>query len=159
MTSATADQSFNRTYPAVPESIPQARREICQLAARSGASRQKIENIRLTASEALTNAVLHAYHDQPGALHVTAVVVEGEMWLLIADDGCGLQAEADSPGLGLGLALIARSSDHFSIGPRSAGGVELRMRFNLAPFAGTYHGRGSAASASAPLSSRFSTTI
>ncbi len=157
--SAIAEQSFNESYPAVPESIPRARRAICELAAQSGASRQKLENIRLTASEALTNVVLHAYHDEPGSLHVTAVVVEGEMWLLVADDGCGLQADADSPGLGLGLALIARSSDHFSIGPRSAGGVELRMRFNLSPFAGTFHGRGSAASASIPLSSRFSTTI
>jgi anti-sigma regulatory factor (Ser/Thr protein kinase) len=157
--SATAEQSFSRTFRAVPESIPQARREICDLAAQSGASRQKLENIRLTASEALTNAVLHAYRDEPGSFHVTAVVVEGEMWLLIADDGCGLQANANSPGLGLGLALIARSSDHFSIGPRSAGGVELRMRFNLSPFAGTFHGRGSAASASVPLSSRFSTTM
>jgi anti-sigma regulatory factor (Ser/Thr protein kinase) len=157
--SATAQNSFNRTYRAVPESVPSARREICALAAQSGASPQKLENIRLTSSEALTNAVLHAYGGQPGALHVTAVVVDGEMWLLIADDGCGLQAEVDSPGLGLGLALIARCSDHFSIGPRGAGGVELRMRFNLAPFANTFHGLGSAASASRPLSSRFSTTI
>jgi anti-sigma regulatory factor (Ser/Thr protein kinase) len=155
-----AQHSFNRTYPAVAGSIPEARRDICELAELSGAPTQKLENIRLTASEALTNAVLHAYDEESGLVHVTAAVVDGELWLLIADDGCGLQAQANNPGLGLGLALIARCSDHFSIGPRAAGGVELRMRFSLgSALASGFYSLGSVASASRPLSSRFSTTM
>lgn len=163
--SAAVIDSLSRSYPAIPFSVPEARADICRLAERAGASDETMESIRLAASEGLTNVVLHAYRDEPGQMSVTAAVVDGEMWLLISDDGCGLHAEANRPGLGLGLALIANVADHFTIGAPSVGGVELQMRFDLVPagvrtsgHALSAQSRGSAASAMRPASSRFSTT-
>jgi anti-sigma regulatory factor (Ser/Thr protein kinase) len=130
---STVERTLTKSYPAIPASVPLARGELAHLAAFSGASPEKLEAVRLAASEALTNAVLHAYPQGPGAVHVTAAVASTELWILIADDGCGLDARSRRPGLGLGLALISQVADDFTIGSRATRGVELQMRFDLAP--------------------------
>jgi serine/threonine-protein kinase RsbW len=123
--------TLNATYPAEPPSVPRGRRELTDFAVAAGAGPRQVEAIRLASSEALTNAVVHAYRGEPGLLHVTAAVTSGELWILIADDGSGMQARADRPGLGLGLALIAQMSDELAIVSRANGGTEVRMRFDL----------------------------
>lgn len=87
--------------------------------------------MRLAASEAMTNSVVHAYGGGPGLIYVNATVASGELWILISDDGCGLRPRADPPGLGLGLGLISEVSDDFAIVSRATGGTEVRIRFNL----------------------------
>jgi serine/threonine-protein kinase RsbW len=119
------------TYPAEPESVSRARHALSEFAATAGADREQVDAVRLAASEAVTNAVLHAYRGDPGSVHVTAAVVSDELWILICDDGCGLEARPDRPGLGLGLALISQVSDELAVVPRASGGVEVRMRFML----------------------------
>jgi anti-sigma regulatory factor (Ser/Thr protein kinase) len=157
-------ESLSESYAAVPGSVPAARNAVAAFAASAGATEQQIERIRLAASEALTNVVVHAYvrarGADPGRIHVNACVTEAGLWLLIADDGAGLHPRDDSPGLGMGLALIAHSSQELSVANRSSGGTEVRMRFPLG--AGSDppddHRRGSDFSASLPASSSFSTT-
>jgi anti-sigma regulatory factor (Ser/Thr protein kinase) len=124
-------KSLTESYPALPGSVAEARRRLSSFAADAGSDEEQIEAVRLASSEALTNAVLHAYRGEEGRIHVTAAVVEDELWVLIADDGCGLEPAPDRPGLGLGLGLIAQLSDHLAIAPRANGGTEVRMRFNL----------------------------
>jgi serine/threonine-protein kinase RsbW len=125
-------QTLTITYPAEPDSVPRARRTLSDFAATAGANRTQVDAVRLAASEAVTNAVLHAYRDEPGSVHITAAVVCDELWILISDDGCGLESGPDRPGLGLGLALIAQVSDELAVVPRASGGIEVRMRFGLA---------------------------
>jgi anti-sigma regulatory factor (Ser/Thr protein kinase) len=119
------------SYPANPDSVGSARHRLTDFAAAAGATERQVEAVRLASSEALTNAVLHAYRGQAGSIHMTAALVSNELWVLIADDGIGLEPRADRPGLGLGLGLIAQLSDHLAIAPRASGGTEVRMRFNL----------------------------
>lgn len=120
------------TYRAEPETVPRARRAMSDFARAAGADSRQIDAVRLASSEAITNAVTHAYREQPGRVYVTAALVEGELWILIADDGCGLEPRTDRPGLGLGLGLISQVSDDLAIVPRAGGGTEVRMRFNIA---------------------------
>jgi anti-sigma regulatory factor (Ser/Thr protein kinase) len=124
-------RSLSETYSAQPESVARARSAVARFAAEAGVSRRQLDDIRLATSEAVTNAVVHAYGTQPGSVHLTAAIVDDELWVLIADDGFGLQPRSDRPGLGLGLGLIAQVSDDLAIVPRSSGGIELRMRFSL----------------------------
>jgi anti-sigma regulatory factor (Ser/Thr protein kinase) len=122
---------LRRSYPAVRSSVSAARRALAELAAASGAGDRQLDAIRLAASEALTNVVLYAYPGGAGQIHVTAGVAADELWILIADDGRGIKASPESDGLGLGLALISRLADGFSIVERSGGGTELQLRFVL----------------------------
>jgi anti-sigma regulatory factor (Ser/Thr protein kinase) len=151
---------LRETYPAVDSSVADARRALADFAAAAGAGEEQVESVRAAASEALTNVVLHAYPARVGHIQVIARLAGGELWVLIADNGCGLHAGRDSEGLGLGLALISQMTDGFSVVERSSGGTELRMRFCLSPARGSSDGqdRGSVAAATRPASPRFSTT-
>jgi serine/threonine-protein kinase RsbW len=124
--------ALSDSYPAVPEAVPLARRALADVAAAAGAGGERLEEIRLAVSEALTNAVVHAYREgDAGHFQVTAAVASGELWVLISDDGRGLHAWNDSRGLGIGLSLISGLSDDFAIVTRAAGGTEVQMRFDL----------------------------
>jgi serine/threonine-protein kinase RsbW len=151
---------LTRCYPAVPGTVPQARRALTEFAESAGATDEQIEAIRLATSEAVTNAVVHAYAGRPGEIHVSAAVAGDELWVLVADDGRGLHPREDSPGLGMGLALISDASDGFAIVNRSTGGTEIRMRFGLqeATVSDQDYEPESSASAVRPASSVFSTT-
>ena len=119
------------SYLAIAGSVPVARRAISDFAAGLGVGEQQLAAIRLASSEALTNVVRHAYRSRTGHFHVTASVAGDELWVLISDSGCGIHAGLEGDGLGLGLALIAKATDGFSVVAHSTGGTELRMRFSL----------------------------
>lgn len=158
--SLVGSNTLTQSYPAVPDSVPLARRELTSFAAAAGANGDQLDAIKLSVSEALTNVVMHAYQGGIGHIYVEADVAGDELWVLIGDDGSGLRATHDSPGLGVGLALIARSSDGLTIMNRAGGGTEVRMCFDLESGGlATYaDGRGSRFSASSPATPRFSTT-
>ena len=59
--------ALSESYPAVPEAVPLARRSLTSVAAAAGAAGERLEEIRLAVSEALTNAVVHAYRDGEAA--------------------------------------------------------------------------------------------
>jgi anti-sigma regulatory factor (Ser/Thr protein kinase) len=122
---------MSESYPAVAGSVSLARRAMTEFALAAGASQKQVEAVRLAVSEAITNAVLHAYGSRPGRVQLTACLVSRGLWVLVSDDGSGLRASSDRPGLGLGLGLIRQLSDHFTIVPRAGGGTELRLCFTV----------------------------
>jgi anti-sigma regulatory factor (Ser/Thr protein kinase) len=54
--------------------------------------------------------------------------------LVVTDDGHGMSPRPDSPGLGLGLPLIASLADKMEIrSPERGSGVAIWVRFALPP--------------------------
>lgn len=127
----SAKGQLSEQYPAVADSVPRARAAVAEFARQAGMAKDRIEGLRLAVSEAVTNVVRHAYPSGPGAVAVTAGQASDELWVLIADCGCGHQIVSSNPGLGFGLGIIAHECDELVIAERSAGGTELRMRFML----------------------------
>ena len=67
------------------------------------------DGVALAVSEAVTNAVIHAYRDrESGAVRIFASVVERALVVVISDDGPGMTPRTDSPGMGWGLSLISQ---------------------------------------------------
>jgi serine/threonine-protein kinase RsbW/stage II sporulation protein AB (anti-sigma F factor) len=127
--------TLSHSLPATADSVGRLRRAVANFAARHGASDRSLESVNLALSEALTNVVLHAYRDaaRPGPVLVVAVVRDRALVVTIADEGCGMTPRPDSPGLGLGMGLIARLADTFEVTPRGARpGIVVRMAFALA---------------------------
>jgi|SRR5437588_7614156 len=146
-----AGETFRRAYPASAESVPRARADLTRFACEAGIARDRLQLVRLAASEALTNAVVHAYEQPGGTIELSATYVSGELWLLVTDQGAGLRVRRQSQGLGLGLALIAQLVDDFQILSRATGGTELRMQFKIDSDTPPDQGRrGSVSSAAAP---------
>lgn len=119
--------------PAVPGSVPLVRGRLVAFAAEHGAGRALLAALGAAVSEAAANAVVHAFRerDAPGPIHVEADVEDGDLEIVIADEGDGFRA-GPAPGIGAGLSIVARSADGYAIRERVAGGVELWMRFRLA---------------------------
>ena len=88
-----------------------------------------IADVRLAVTEAATNAVIHAYAKAEGDLTVRAAMQDGELAIVIGDTGPGLVEGRDSPGLGLGLSIIARVAERLKIVNRSSG-TEIHMAFH-----------------------------
>ena len=108
------------------------RKGIVDFAARHGASRDAQTDIALAVSEALTNAVVHAFVKQPaGTMGLLAEAAADALLIRITDDGSGMTARADSPGMGVGLNLIANLTSSIEFRPGLRGtGTELRLRFD-----------------------------
>ena len=49
--------------------------------------------------------------------------------MTVSDEGAGMRARADSPGMGLGLALIANACDELAVDAGADGGTVVRMTF------------------------------
>jgi len=93
-----------------------------------------IAAVALCVSEAVTNAVLHAYRekDTPGPIEMTAYEDdEGCLWFSVRDDGQGLTPRPDSPGLGLGLPIISQTAAAMDVRTPEQGGTEIVMQFHL----------------------------
>jgi len=127
--------SLIESLPAVADVIPTLRHEVADFAQAVGVEEPRLDDVRLAVSEAISNVVLHAYVDRPGNVHVTARVVEDELWILVADDGRGHNASPTRAGLGWGLAFITDAADEFALAERAEGGTEARMVFRLSPAA------------------------
>lgn len=125
--------SLHESLPATPEVIPALRHALADYALSVGINGPQLDGVRLAVSEALSNVVLHAYEDEPGYVHVTANVVDDELWILVADDGRGHNASPIRAGLGWGLAFITDAADEFTLAERAAGGTEARMVFRIPP--------------------------
>lgn len=123
-------------YPAQPSQIPLIRMAVADVARRFGAGRDALLQINLAVTEAVTNAVVHAYRDSDAACAgAVRIVVQpdgrGCLDVRVRDDGVGLTPRVDSPGLGLGLGLMVHESDGFEARTPPGGGTEIVLRFRL----------------------------
>jgi stage II sporulation protein AB (anti-sigma F factor) len=144
---------LSESYSAVAASVGCARSDVAEVAAAAGLRGEELDRVRLVVSEAVTNSIRHAYPDEEGTIHVMSAVADGELWVLVVDEGRGLEATSPNPGLGLGLKIMERMSDGFMLAERAVGGLEARLQFALpVTCAGRRggHDRGSVASATSP---------
>jgi serine/threonine-protein kinase RsbW len=118
----------------VPASCARARHEVC--AALHGL-RVDVAAVALALSEAVTNAVVHAYRDRIGEgandrFEVRVRLEPDGVWVVVADEGMGMSARVDSPGLGLGLRLIRTLTDQLLI-VQGETGTRVHMGFRFMP--------------------------
>lgn len=119
--------------PARAENVAVVRHALGSLADVCGVSDQTLADIRLAVTEACTNVVVHAYPEGEGMMEVTAQVSEDRVELVVIDEGRGIVPRTDSPGLGLGLPLIASLAETLELGSPNGNGSEVRMAFRMQP--------------------------
>jgi anti-sigma regulatory factor (Ser/Thr protein kinase) len=124
---------FEATYEASPETVGAVRNQLAAIARDCGLDENRIGDVRLAVSEAATNALIHggARREHAPTIHVEAEKVGGELVIDIIDDGEGMHPRADSPGLGLGLSLMATVSDRLEI-LQGEPGTKVRLAFPCA---------------------------
>jgi anti-sigma regulatory factor (Ser/Thr protein kinase) len=131
---ASGQKRLSCAWPAVAASVAEARNAVTAFAEAAGATADALAAVSLAVSEAVTNSVLHAYLDRehPGPVEVRARCEAETVVVEVADEGRGMLPRTDSPGLGLGLPLIAQMTESLEVHDRDGGGTEIRMAFALA---------------------------
>lgn len=122
------------TLPARPENVAVVRHAFGALGDVLELDSQVLSDIKLAITEACTNVVVHAYEaDADGPMQVTAAIDGDRLTVAVRDQGRGIAPRADSPGLGLGLPLIATLTETVELGRDDDEHTEVRMVFRLEP--------------------------
>jgi serine/threonine-protein kinase RsbW len=130
VTAPAADVTL--VVPAVPDSIAVIRQTVSGICEALGADTRTVGDVKLAATEACTNVVLHAYAaGEAGTIELGAYAGEGELRLLVRDRGAGMTPAPMAEGLGLGLPLIAALTSSLTIVEPDDGGTEVSMTFAL----------------------------
>jgi anti-sigma regulatory factor (Ser/Thr protein kinase) len=118
--------------PARAENVAVVRHAFGGFAEALSVDEQTLADIKLAITEACTNVVIHAYDDdENGSLEVDASIDDRRLTVVIRDEGRGIVPRPDSPGLGLGLPLIATLAESLELGKDDADRTEVRMTFAL----------------------------
>jgi serine/threonine-protein kinase RsbW/stage II sporulation protein AB (anti-sigma F factor) len=120
-------------FQATPDQVGPARRAIAAYASKHGVI--DVHGVALAVSEAVSNAVVHAYADaaEPGEVQIVAErLADDGLEIRVCDQGRGMKARPDSPGIGVGLPLIATLAEHLEVMARPGGGTRLCMGFAVA---------------------------
>lgn len=121
------------TLPARAENVGVVRHLLGGVAEALDIDREQLDDMRLAVSEACANAVVHAYGDGSGLMDVDIAARGAELLINVRDHGGGMAPRTDSPGLGVGLPLMASLAESMELLTPPGGGTEVRMRFRLPP--------------------------
>lgn len=128
----TATPDLELKLPARAENVAVVRHAFGGFAEALTVDEQTLADIKLAVTEACTNVVIHAYEDgKEGDLEVDASIDGERLTVVIRDNGRGIVPRPDSPGLGLGLPLIATLAESLELGKDNGDHTEVRMTFRL----------------------------
>jgi stage II sporulation protein AB (anti-sigma F factor) len=137
MTTSTPNH-LKAEFPSLAANIPLARVIVAAFATQLDFTLPDLDDIRVAVSEAVTNAVVHAYPGfAPGKVFIE-VRTEGEvLHVTVADQGAGMVdvgaaraaagAQGDSERLGIGFDVIEACMDTLSVESESGRGTVVRM--------------------------------
>jgi anti-sigma regulatory factor (Ser/Thr protein kinase) len=128
-------QSVRLDLPARAENMTVVRQALAGVADALDLDEAQLSDIKIAVTEACTNVVVHAYpDDSEGPLEVEIWPEDDRLVVLVRDHGRGFlpRATAASPGLGLGLPLIAALTEELHIATDTGPTTEVRMAFALA---------------------------
>jgi stage II sporulation protein AB (anti-sigma F factor) len=125
-------------FVSLPANVGVARNAIATFAVQIPFTLNEVDEIRLAVSEAVTNAVVHAYPGTAGWVRVTAGIADGELELTVEDEGCGIPdplaarvatCTTDPERMGLGFSFMESFMDLVEVSPGPSGrGTRVLMR-------------------------------
>ena len=119
------------TLPARAENVAVVRHAVGGLGEVLEVDDTTLSDIKLAVTEACTNVVVHAYPEAEGPMGLRASIEARRLYLVVMDRGRGIVPRPDSPGLGLGLPLIATLAESLELGTGQSEETEVRMTFDL----------------------------
>lgn len=120
---------FRARYPATPSSVGVIRGEVGAVARECGLAGNELGDVGLAVSEAATNAVVHGSAGREDAhVGLSIDLTDSEMLVTVRDQGNGFRPRQDSPGIGVGLFIVAAVTGHLDV-RTGAEGAEVRMTF------------------------------
>jgi serine/threonine-protein kinase RsbW len=125
---AATAQSFSVRLPGLASSVTRGRHLLTDYLNAIGYG--DTYDVRLGVTEALTNAVRHAYRsEEKGDIELEAAVRGGALHVVVRDFGTGPTVQVSSAGVGLGLPLMASVAQRVLIDIEAGRGTEVHLTF------------------------------
>jgi anti-sigma regulatory factor (Ser/Thr protein kinase) len=122
----STDQEVRLDLPSDAASVGTARHAVAALAERLGVA---ADDVRIAVSEAVGNAIVHAYRNgRSGMIRVFAREERGRLLVTVEDDGIGMAPNPRSQGLRIGIPLITKLCDDVRF-TSSEAGTRVSMSF------------------------------
>ena len=119
------------TLPARAENVAVVRHAFGGLGDALDIEDQVLADVKLGGPGACTKCVVHAYRGGEGPMEAAAGGRDGRLSVAVRDEGRGMLPRPDSPGLGLGLPLIATLAETLELGTGDSERTEVRMTFRF----------------------------
>jgi len=134
---------FSLSIPALAEYVGVVRLAISGIATRMNFTIDEIEDIKISISEACTNAIQHAYGDntnpEEDKIDIKVYIIDNDLEIIVKDFGSGFnlsilgtkeQKEKSKAkmGLGLGLTFIKSLMDKTNFKSTIGQGTEIKMQ-------------------------------
>jgi anti-sigma regulatory factor (Ser/Thr protein kinase) len=119
---------YERTFPATPSCVKEGREAVVEAISGLGLDERILGDVRLCVSEAMTNAVRHAYGTRGGPVDVSVSPKEQGAVVVVRDFGTGIVTSGRTGG-GFGFSIIATLTDQYALTTVSGVGTKVAMAF------------------------------
>ena len=126
------------TVPSISANESFVRVAVAAFAARLDPTIEEINDIKTAVSEAVTNAIVHAYKNEVGKIYITVTADEDKIKISVRDKGCGIEnvKQAMEPlfttggeeRAGLGFAVMESFMDKVSVRSTEGKGTTVIMK-------------------------------
>ncbi len=137
--------SIKFTMPSLSVNESAARAVVSSFLIQTDPTVEELSDIRTAVSEAVTNAVVHAYRGTSGMIELTVKLLrDREIYIRVKDRGCGIPdisqameplftTAPDEERSGLGFSVMQSFMDKLSVRSAEGKGTTVTMRKRLAP--------------------------
>lgn len=137
------DNYIRFAFPSRSENESLARVAVAAFAAQLDPTMEQLTELKTAVSEAVTNAIIHGYQNQPGEVRVSCALAFGTMEVIVEDDGVGIEdvEQARQPlytsrpeleRSGMGITIMENFVDEVRIESTPGRGTRVMLRKTLA---------------------------
>jgi len=134
--------SMMLTFKSISENVPFARTVVGSFAAQLNPTLEEIADIKTAVSEAVTNAVVHAYEDDDGDIRISCSLYQNSIEIEVSDYGKGIEdlKQARQPFYsscdgeersGMGFTLMEMFSDSLNVSTKKDEGTTVLIKKNI----------------------------
>jgi len=119
-----------------------ARSVVAAFCAQVNPTVDQLSDIKTAVSEAVTNAIVHAYEDKGGAIEINAGITSRTVHIEVLDEGVGIEniplarepfftTKPEDERSGMGFTVMESFMDSLEVSGRDGRGIAIRMRKNF----------------------------
>ena len=135
--------TMNLEFSALSQNESFARVTVAAFIAQLDPTMDELTEIKTVVSEAVTNAIIHGYDNDPnGVVYITAVIEDNCIELTIKDVGVGIEdveearqplftTKPDLERSGMGFTIMENFMDELEIPSQPGSGTEIKLRKHL----------------------------
>lgn len=131
---------MNMEFLSVPENVGLSRVVVASFAAQLDMTLNDMEEMKVAASEAVSNCIIHGYNNQPiGKVWLSITLFDNRLEIVVKDEGIGIQDieqamepaySTDPERMGLGFVFMKSFMDQVEVESEVGKGTTVRLTKN-----------------------------